>query len=134
MTVSLINIGMGPKQILVPTWTDCFPPGGGPFGGRGQEMPHTKEKQNQEVIIASVTRLVIDAFTPTDKRDIWPRYMKLDTCAVYLDKAESTIRQWIAEGVLPAVELSTLQGREKLPVFVDRYALDALFAPRGEGS
>jgi len=95
-------------------------------------MPHTREKTLQTAV-AALNQQIEDLLANTGGAEYWPRYMSLDTCAQYLDKAESTIRNWNKEGVLPVVDLSTLEDRKKLPVFIDRFALDALFAPRGEG-
>lgn len=77
-------------------------------------------------IISKVSQDVFNALKAADGPEVWSRFMDIRTTALYLDKSETCIRNWIREGVIPTVQLSTLKRDKRHPVFVDRYALDQL--------
>lgn len=79
-----------------------------------------------EKVISKVSQDVLDALKAEEGPESWPRFMDIKTTALYLDKSESCVRNWIRDGEVPTVQLTTLKGRRRLPVFVDRYALDRL--------
>lgn len=81
-------------------------------------------------IISKVSQDVFHALEAADGPESWPRFMDIHTTALYLDKSETCIRNWIREGVIPKVHLTTLQRSRRHPVFVDRYALDRLLVAK----
>ena len=85
-----------------------------------------KGSHTMERVIAKVSADVLAALEKDQAPESWPRFMDVRTTALYLDKSESCIRNWIREGVIPVVHLSTLHRNRRHPVFVDRYALDKL--------
>lgn len=93
-------------------------------------MQNMKSSNVLEKVISKVSQDVVEALANEEGLETWPRFMDTKTTALYLDKSVSCVRNWIREGVIPTVQLSTLKRSNRLPVFVDRYALDRLFAPK----
>ena len=93
-------------------------------------MSKVKRSNSLEKVFSGLAREALEALDITKATESWPRFMDTQTTALYLDKSETCIRNWIREGVIPTVQLSTLQGRRRLPVFVDRHSLDRLLTAK----
>ena len=89
-------------------------------------MSKVKGSNVFEKVVSRLSREVQEALEAAKAPESWPRFMDVQTTALYIDKSESCVRNWIREGVIPTVQLSTLQRSRRLPVFVDRYSLDRL--------
>ena len=93
-------------------------------------MTKIREAESLEKLIRAVSQNILEQVETDDGPELWPRWMDVATVANYLAKSESCVRNWIREGEIPTVTLTSLRPRKKNPVFVDRYALDRLFAAK----
>ena len=91
-------------------------------------MQKVKGSNVFEAAISKASQDFFNALEAAEGPELWPRWMDIATAANYIAKSDSCVRNWIREGVIPTVTLTTLQHRKKQPVFIDRYALDRLFA------
>jgi len=66
--------------------------------------------------------------------DVEPRFLSVRSAAVYLDCKPSTVRAWIAKGIIPAVRISRREpkgvGRHVVTLRVDKRQLDDFLTRR----
>ena len=63
-----------------------------------------------------------------------PRFLSVKTAAAYMDCKPSTIRAWIAKGIIPAIRISRREpkgrGRHLVTIRIDKQQLDDFLESR----
>jgi len=89
-------------------------------------MTDVKSKKEFAQLVSKAVMELIGEEESSPER--WPRYMSTKTAALYLDKSERCIRNWVRQGLIETVELVTHGGAKK-PLWVDRWRLDDMMKP-----